>query len=189
MGPWGGRDRLERVTTGVVAVAVGDGLRTLLLGLGVQQVVAGGQSMNPSTAQILEAVDACVADGVIVLPNNKNIVPVAEQVPELTDLPVAVVPTSAVVEALGALLAYDSAASLDTNRAAMGEAAGRVRAGEVTQAVRDSMAECGPIATGDWIAITRDGIQAAVKSVDRRRRCVARRPRRRRRRAGHDHRG
>ncbi len=156
---------LTRVTTGVVAVAVGDGLRTLLLGLGVQQVVAGGQSMNPSTAQILEAVDACVADGVIVLPNNKNIVPVAQQVPDLTDLPVAVVPTAAVVEALGALVAYDPDASLEANRAAMAEAAGRVRAGEVTQAVRDSVAECGPIATGDWIAITRSGIQVAVKSA------------------------
>jgi DAK2 domain fusion protein YloV len=155
----------ERVATGVVAVAVGDGLRTLLRGLGVQQVVAGGQSMNPSTAQILEAVDACVADGVIVLPNNKNIVPVAKQVPELTELPVAVVPTGAVVEALGALVAYDPDASLDTNHTAMAEAATRVRAGEVTQAVRDSVAECGPIATGDWIAITRDGIQVAVKSA------------------------
>jgi fatty acid kinase len=156
---------LERVTTGVVAVAVGDGLRTLLRGLGVQQVVAGGQSMNPSTAQILDAVDACVADGVIVLPNNKNIVPVAEQVPGLTDLPVAVVPTAAVVEALGALLAYDPDASLEDNRAAMAEAAARVRAGEITQAVRDSAAESGPIAMGDWIAITRDGVQASVKSV------------------------
>jgi DAK2 domain fusion protein YloV len=156
---------LERVTTGVVAVAVGDGLRKLLLGLGVQQVVAGGQSMNPSTAQILEAVDACSADGVIVLPNNKNIVPVAEQVPGLTELPVAVVPTAAVVEALGALVAYDADASLEENRAAMAEAAGRVRTGEVTQAVRDSVAECGPIATGDWIAITRDRIQASVKSA------------------------
>jgi DAK2 domain fusion protein YloV len=153
------------VTTAVVAVAVGDGLRELLRGLGVQQVVAGGQSMNPSTAQILEAVDACAAEGVVVLPNNKNIVPVAQQVPELTELPVAVVPTAAVVEALGALVAYDPDASLDENQAAMEEAAGRVRAGEVTQAVRDSVAECGPIANGDWIAITRDGIQAAVKSA------------------------
>jgi DAK2 domain fusion protein YloV len=156
---------LERVTTGVVAVAVGDGLRTLLLGLGVQQVVAGGQSMNPSTAQILEAVGQANADGVIVLPNNKNIVPVAKQVPDLADVPVAVVPTAAVVEALGALVAYDPDASLEVNQAAMADAAGRVRAGEVTRAVRDSVAECGPIATGDWIAITRDGIQVSVKSV------------------------
>ncbi len=153
------------VTTAVVAVAVGDGLRELLRSLGVQQVVAGGQSMNPSTAQILEAVDACAAEGVIVLPNNKNIVPVAQQVPDLTDLPVAVVPTASVVEALGALVAYDPDAMLEVNRAAMAEAAGRVRAGEVTQAVRDSVAECGPIANGDWIAITRDGIQVAVKSA------------------------
>src|SRR4051794_6501900 len=156
---------VEHVTTAVVAVAVGGGLRELLRSLGVQQVVAGGQSMNPSTAQILEAVELANADGVIVLPNNKNIVPVAQQVPELTELPVAVVATAAVVEALSALLAYDSGASLDANVAAMEEAAGRVRAGEVTQAVRDSVAECGPIANGDWIAITRDGIQVAVKSA------------------------
>jgi DAK2 domain fusion protein YloV len=160
-----GNGAATRVSTGVVAVAVGDGLRRLLRGLGVQQVVAGGQSMNPSTAQILEAVDACVADGVIVLPNNKNIVPVAQQVPELTDRPVAVVPTGAVVEALGALVAYDPDAPLAVNEAAMADAAARVRAGEVTQAVRDSVAECGPIATGDWIAITRDGIEVALKSA------------------------
>jgi DAK2 domain fusion protein YloV len=153
------------VTTAVVAVAVGEDLRELLRGLGVQQVVAGGQSMNPSTAQILEAVDACAAEGVLVLPNNKNIVPVAEQVPALTERPVAVVPTAAVVEALGALVVYDPDAPLDANVAAMTEAAGRVRAGEVTQAVRDSVAECGPITNGDWIAITRDGIQVAVKSA------------------------
>jgi DAK2 domain fusion protein YloV len=156
---------VTRVATAVVAVAVGEGLRDLLHGLGVQQVVAGGQSMNPSTAQILEAVDACAAEGVVVLPNNKNIVPVAKQVPDLTDLPVAVVPTSAVVEALGALVAYQPDASLDANQAAMAEAAARVRAGEVTQAVRDSVAECGPIAAGDWIAITGDGIHVAVKSA------------------------
>jgi fatty acid kinase len=157
-------DLLEHVTTGVVAVAVGDGLQKLFTSLGVQRVVAGGQSMNPSTAQILAAVDGCRADGVIVLPNNKNIVPVAKQVPGLTELPVHVIPTGSVVEALGALVAYDACAPLDVNAAAMGEAAARVRAGEVTQAVRDSVAECGPIATGDWIAITGDGVRVATKS-------------------------
>ena len=104
--------RPSGVTTAVVAVAVGDGLRRLFAGSASSAVVAGGQSMNPSTARILEAVDAAPADGVIVLPNNKNIVPVAEQVPGLTDLPVAVVPTTSVVEALAALLAYDPPASL-----------------------------------------------------------------------------
>ena len=84
---------VEHVATGIVAVAVGAGLEQLFASLGVQHIVAGGQSMNPSTAQILEAVQQCAADGVIVLPNNKNIVPVARQVPELADRPVTVVPT------------------------------------------------------------------------------------------------
>jgi DAK2 domain fusion protein YloV len=155
----------RHVVTAVVAVAVGDGLRRLLGTLGVQQVVAGGQSMNPSTAQILEAVGACDADGVVVLPNNKNIVPVARQVPELTDVPVDVVPTSAVVEALAALVVYDPDKTVAENTEAMAEEAQRVRAGEVTQAVRDSNAECGAIKAGDWIAISRDGIVAAVPSA------------------------
>jgi hypothetical protein len=150
------------VTTAVVAVAVGEGLRRLLHAVGVQQVVAGGQSMNPSTAQILEAVQRAPAESVLVLPNNKNIVAVAEHVHELSDREVGVVPTSSVVEALAALVVYDPDAPLDVNLAAMSDAASKVRAGEVTQAVRDSVAECGPIKKGEWIAITRTGIRLAA---------------------------
>jgi hypothetical protein len=152
------------VETAVVAVGVGDGVRRLLQSLGVQQVVAGGQSMNPSTAQILEAVEACGSESVIVLPNNKNIVPVARQVDELTARTVRVVPTCSVAEALAALVDYDPAAPLDENVAAMTEASHRVRTGEVTQAVRDSTTPFGPVKQGDWIALTRDGIVAAVES-------------------------
>jgi DAK2 domain fusion protein YloV len=153
------------VMTAVVAVAVGEGVRRLLKSLGVQHLVAGGQSMNPSTAQILEAVEACNADGVIVLPNNKNIVPVARQVDALTEKKVAVVPATCVPEALAALVDYDPNAALDVNEAAMGHAIERIRTGEVTQAVRDSTAPCGPIAEGDWIALAGDaGIVAAASS-------------------------
>ena len=165
----------EHVTTAVVAVAVGEGLGRLLSGMGVHQVVAGGQSMNPSTAQILEAVERCNADAVVVLPNNKNIIAVAEQVGELAQVPVDVVPTTSVVEALAALIAFDPDAPVDSNLGSMTEAAVRVRAGEVTQAVRDATAECGTISQGDWIALTRDGIcakganaaDAALALVDR----------------------
>jgi fatty acid kinase len=165
----------DRCTTAVVAVGVGEGVRRLLNSLGVHAVVAGGQSMNPSTAQILEAIDRCPSDSVIVLPNNKNIVPVAEQVHELTTRQVEVVPTQAVVEALAALVAYDPQASVDANAAAMAEAVQRVRTGEVTQAVRDGVGDAGPIAAGDWIAISRDGVwvvektpaDAAIRLVDR----------------------
>jgi uncharacterized protein len=152
------------VTTAVVAVAVGDGIGRLLRSVGVQAVVAGGQSMNPSTEQILDAVDAAPADAVVVLPNNKNIVPVARHVDGLSSSAVGVVPTHSVVEALAALVVYDPDADLEPNLKAMGEAAARVQAGEVTQAVRDSTAACGPISRGDWIAIDAGGI-CAVEST------------------------
>lgn len=163
------------VTTAVVAVAVGAGLRRLFTSMGVGALVAGGQSMNPSTAQILEAVEACPSRSVIVLPNNKNIVPVARQVDALTDKQVEVVPTTAVAQGLASLVAYDPAALLRSNVEAMTEAVSRVRSGEVTQAVRDSVAECGRIASGDWLSITSDGIvatsgsavEAAMALVDR----------------------
>ncbi len=155
----------ERITTAVVAVAVGSGLSRLLRSVGVHGVVAGGQSMNPSTAQILEAVESAPSESVLVLPNNKNIVAVAQQVGELTDRDVDVVPTHAVVEALASLVVYDPDAALEVNVAAMADAAARVRAGEVTQAVRDSVAECGEIKTGDWIAITREGIAASTATA------------------------
>ena len=155
---------LTPVATAVVAVGVGDGVRRLLTSLGVQRVVAGGQSMNPSTAQILEAVEACASDCVVVLPNNKNIVAVARQVDELTEKRVAVVPTASVPEALAALVEYDPNAELDDNETTMSQACERVRTGEVTQAVRDSTGEAGAIRKGDWIALSRDGIVATTGS-------------------------
>jgi hypothetical protein len=154
----------EAPSTAVVAVGVGDGVRRLLQSLGVHEIVAGGQSMNPSTAEILAAVEASGARSVVVLPNNKNIVPVARQVDGLTDRRVSVVPTTSVVEGLAALVAYDPRAPIDANVEAMNDAARRVRTGEVTRAVRDAVAECGPVHEGDWIALDDSGICAAVRS-------------------------
>jgi DAK2 domain fusion protein YloV len=155
----------EQCTTAIVAVGVGLGVQRLLTSLGVHAIVAGGQSMNPSTAQILEAVERCPADNVVVLPNNKNIVPVAKQVDALTSRTVAVVATQSVLEALAALVAYDPQAELAVNVEAMGDAAQRVRTGEVTQAVRDSVADGEKIEAGDWIAVCRDGIRVVDKSA------------------------
>jgi uncharacterized protein len=155
---------LPPVETAVVAVAVGEGLRRLLHGLGVQHVIAGGQSMNPSTAQILEAVEACRATAVVVLPNNKNIVAVAQQVDDLTGKDVAVVATHSVPEALAALVEYDPNATCEENADAMQAAIGRVRTGEVTQAVRDATVDGEKVRRGDWIAVTRDGVAAATSS-------------------------
>jgi DAK2 domain fusion protein YloV len=149
----------EPVHTAVVAVSVGDGVRRIFHSLGVQRVVTGGQTMNPSTADLLAAVEACPADRVVILPNNKNIIPVAEQVGANTAKVVRVVPTRGVSEGFAALLAYDPEADADTNASLMLQAASNVVAGEVTRAVRDSSADAGRIREGDWLGISRSGIE------------------------------
>src|SRR4051794_34405552 len=147
------------VTCAVVAVSSGDGLSDLFAQLGVQGVVTGGQTLNPSTAELLDAVEAVNADEVIILPNNKNIIPVAEQVASLTEKRVVVVPTRSMPEALACLVLYDPEATADTNSKEMGSAAESVATGEITQAIRDTASDVGPITTGDWIGIVRgDGI-------------------------------
>ncbi|HEX4866346.1 MAG TPA: DAK2 domain-containing protein [Acidimicrobiales bacterium] len=151
---------LNPVKCAVVAVATGDGIRRIFHSLGVQGIVTGGQSMNPSTAELIAAVEKVPADHVVILPNNKNIIPVAEQVDAHTAKTVVVVPTKSITEGFAALLAYDPQAEGQGNCAEMAEAAGNVLAGEVTQAVRDSAWDGGPIATGDWLGVTRDGIKA-----------------------------
>jgi hypothetical protein len=151
--------------TGVVAVSTGVGIARIFRSLGVHQVIAGGQSMNPSTAEILEAVEQLRADEVIILPNNKNIRPVAEQVEGLTAKLVRVVPTNSIAEGFAALLAYDPEAHVDVNARDMEASATNVVAGEITQAVRDSDSPVGPVATGDWLGLSRQGIEAVSDSV------------------------
>ena len=111
------------------ATPSGDGFRSL----GAQEVVVGGQTMNPSTADLLEAIEATDADEVVLLPNNKNIVPVARQAADLASKPVRVVPTRGMVAGLAAMFAYDADAPADANAKSMEEAAaaGRVGAGHV----------------------------------------------------------
>jgi uncharacterized protein len=157
---------LPAVTCAVVAVASGDGLAELFGQLGVQGVVTGGQTLNPSTAELLASVEAVNADQVVVLPNNKNIIPVAEQLDALTTKSVRVVPTTSMPAALAALVVYDPEADADGNLEEMTEAASSVGTGEITQAVRDAVSDCGPITAGDWIGLVRgDGIVSVSGSL------------------------
>jgi DAK2 domain fusion protein YloV len=151
--------------TAVVAVANGEGIGRIFRSLGVHYFVAGGQSMNPSTAQILEVVESVPSDEVVLLPNNDNIRPVAMQVCELATKTVRVVPTSGIVEGFAALLEYDPEAGAVDNAASMAESARRVVAGEVTRAVRDATGPVGPIHTGDWMGLSRDGVEVVGESV------------------------
>lgn len=157
---------LPPVTCAVVAVCSGDGLAELFGQLGVQGVVTGGQTMNPSTAELLDAVERVNADQVVVLPNNKNIVAVAQKVDALTTKKVAVAPTHSMAEALAALVVYDPELSADRNAAEMLAAASVVVTGEVTRAVRDSGSDAGPVNEGDWIGLVRgDGIAAVAPTL------------------------
>ena len=151
--------------TSVVAVVVGEGIGRIFRSLGARQLVLGGQSMNPSTSDLVEAVHATGSSQVVVLPNNKNVQPVAEQVAGLVDESVHVVPTSSIVEGFAALLAYDPDASGEQNAAAMRASACNVVAGEVTQAVRDSMTEAGPVRVGDWIGLGAAGVLSVADSI------------------------
>jgi DAK2 domain fusion protein YloV len=151
--------------TAVVAVANGEGVGRIFRSLGVHHLVAGGQSMNPSTAQILDVVEGVPSSEVVLLPNNDNIRPVAMQVCELATKTVRVVPTSGIVEGFAALLEYDPEAGADANAASMAASARRVVAGEVTQAVRDATGPMGPISAGDWLGLSRDGVEVVGETV------------------------
>ena len=150
---------LPPVTCAVVAVASGDGLAELFGQLGVHGVISGGQTLNPSTAELLAAVERMNARQVVILPNNKNIIPVAKQIDALTTKDVRVVPTCSMPEALAALVSYDPEASAESNARSMTEAAESMATGEITQAVRDTNSDAGQVTEGDWIGIVRgDGI-------------------------------
>jgi dihydroxyacetone kinase-like predicted kinase len=172
-GPGGGW-AVPAPVTGVVAVVAGEGIGRIFRSLGVQRLVPGGQSMNPSTAQLLEAVDSLGSAEVVLLPNNENIEPVAKQVDALSAKTVRVVPTGSIVEGFAALLAYDPAAGVEENVAAMTASARRVLPAAVTRAVRDADTEVGPVREGEWIGMSRRGVvsvgsgpaEAALRLLD-----------------------
>jgi DAK2 domain fusion protein YloV len=154
---------LPAVTCAVVAVSSGQGISELFRELGVQGIVGGGQTMNPSTAELLAAVERVNAAHVVVLPGNKNIIPVAEQLDALTAKTVRVVPTRSMPEGLAALMAYDPEADAPANTTVMRQASAEIVTGEVTQAVRASLTDAGPVEEGEWMGIARgDGIVAVA---------------------------
>ena len=138
----------------VVAVAAGSGLVSMFRDLGAARVVAGGQSMNPSTQDLVAAVEAVAAGRVVVLPNNKNIVPVARQVAGLTPKSVAVVATRSVPEGIAAMLAYAPGMELSALANAMEAEAATVVPGEITRAVRDAETNAGYVQAGAWIGLS-----------------------------------
>jgi uncharacterized protein len=144
---------LPPAATGVVAVVAGDGNRRLFESLGASRIVAGGQTMNPSAADLLEAVEATPAPEVVVLPNNDNVVLAAEQAASLASKPVRIVPTSSMQAGLAALVAFEQSRSASENGAEMAEAAARVATGAVTTASREVRLNGRIVGAGDYLGL------------------------------------
>ena len=123
---------------GILAVTAGDGLAEVFSSLGVSGIVEGGQTMNPSTKDLLQEVNKFAADKVIILPNNKNIILTAERVQSLTDKKIEVVPSKTVPQGVAAILAFDYEADFETNTRLMKNALATVKTIEVTRAVRST---------------------------------------------------
>jgi hypothetical protein len=149
----------------VIVVASGDGLTNVFRSLGATAVVQGGQTMNPSTAQLLEAVDSAASDEVLILPNNKNILMAAEQAAEVSGKQVKVVPTRTIPQGVSAMLALDQDAALDQNVDAMMSYARDVITGEITWATRDVRFNGIRVQEGDAIGLLEDELVVSARSL------------------------
>ncbi|MDR2817455.1 MAG: DAK2 domain-containing protein [Oscillospiraceae bacterium] len=152
---------------GFVAVVSGDGLCELFKNLGVDNVVSGGQTMNPSTGEILSAIEATPAKVVFVLPNNKNIIMTAEQTINLADRDVIVLPTRTIPQGVSAVLSFDASKDTKANQTAMLEAIEKVKTGLITNAVRNSKVGGKDIKAGDIIAIENGKIKFSEESCSK----------------------
>ena len=164
------KQKLERVdpevgAVGFVAVAAGEGVCNLFHDVGCLNVVTGGQTMNPSTEDILEAVQATPAETVFVLPNNKNIIMAAEQAVPIADRRVVVLPTRTIPQGIAAMLAYDPDASEDDNAVEMFKAAEKVGTGSITFAARDSEFDNKKIKEGDILALENGKLSFLEKDI------------------------
>ena len=156
-----------RKPVGFLAVSVGEGVNEIFKSLGVDHIIEGGQTMNPSTADILDAVDKVNADTIFVLPNNKNIILAANQAAELTgDKNLLVIPTKTIPQGITAVINYVSELSVDENEANMMEEIGNVKTGQVTYAVRNTVIDDKEIHEGDYMGIGDKGILSVGQDME-----------------------
>lgn len=166
---------VENKPVGFISVSVGDGMASIFRELGVDYLIEGGQTMNPSTEDMLKAIKQVHADTIFILPNNKNIVMAANQARDLTeDKRIVVIPTKTIPQGLSALIGYVPEMSVEENEEAMKEAISLVKTAQITYAVRDTKIDDKEIHENDIMAVGDDGILAvgtqieavAVKAVD-----------------------
>lgn len=156
----------ERKAFGFVAVCSGEGLENIFRDLGVDQVVSGGQSMNPSTEDLVKAVEKINAEHIYILPNNKNIILAAEQVSSiLEDQPITVLRSTTIPQGISALIAFQEEASPEENTENMTESLKAVSSGEITYAVRDTTIDGREIHSGDILFLGDNGLLSVGKDI------------------------
>ncbi|NDL66880.1 DAK2 domain-containing protein [Clostridiales bacterium F-3ap] len=166
-GPQDSLQGTPRKAQGFVVVSIGEGLSAIFTGLGADTLVEGGQTMNPSTQDLVHAIEKVHADTVFVLPNNKNIILAAEQAGELvTDREVRVVGTRSIPQGITAMLAFEPSADARENAANMAGSLEAVKTGQLTFAVRDTMVDDHAIQAGDYLGIGEDKILAVSKDLE-----------------------
>ena len=156
-----------RKPVGFIAVSIGEGMNGIFRELGADYIIEGGQTMNPSTDDMLSAIDEVNADHILIIPNNKNIILAANQAQSLTDdKDIIVIPTKTVPQGITAIISYMPEADVDTNIEALEEAIKNVKTGQVTYAVRDTHIDDKEIHEGDIMGIGDRGILAVGQSVE-----------------------
>ena len=143
----------EKIPYAIVTIAMGEGVANLLKSIGASYVIEGGQTMNPSTEDIVKAVKEIGAEKVLILPNNKNIIMAAEQAAELLEIEAAVVPTRTIPQGMAAILAFNPDATVEANQTSMTSAYAHVKTGQVTFAVRDTSIDGVEIRKDDYMAL------------------------------------
>ena len=157
----------EQKENGFIAVSVGSGMNEIFKDLGVDYLIEGGQTMNPSTEDMLNAIDQVNAKHIFILPNNKNIILAAEQARDLVEeKEIIVIPTKTVPQGIAAVISFVPDADPEENEEAMKDAISAIKTGQVTYAVRDTSVDGKEIKVNDIMGIDDDGIQAVGKEVD-----------------------
>nr|WP_207896795.1 DAK2 domain-containing protein [Baia soyae] len=156
---------VEKKPYGIVSIVAGSGVADIMRSLGVDVVIEGGQTMNPSTEDIVKAIGQIHAEHIIILPNNKNIIWTAEQVGEVVDVPVTVLATKTIPQGLASLLAFDKDATPEANKTNMTSAYKAIRSGELTYAVRDTQIDEHQIKQGDYLGITEGKIEVVGQDL------------------------
>lgn len=160
------KKKMPKKDHGFIAVSIGEGMNEIFRGLGVDYLIEGGQTMNPSTEDMLNAIDQVNAEHIFILPNNKNIILAAEQAKDLVeDKDIIVIPTKTVPQGISAIISYVPEVDASENEEAMKEAIELVKTGQVTYAVRDTSIDGKEIKIGDIMGIDDDGIKAVGSEV------------------------